>query len=440
MPILVAAALAADDGDLDLTFGLFGRAVPGSGYGVAVLAHPDGALRVGFGRGRALGIQALTENGAVDTSFGTAGETLFSISLDPPYSNYPVALLERPNGRLLLVGNLDDEVGTTPVLLQVTADGDPDPDFGTDGVRMVSVNFLWDWVKVSAAALQSDGKVVLAGTCVGCLASGASDTFVARFLSTGAADPDFGTNGWAVWNADEIGDGPSYALAVAIDGSSRIVVGGSSNTGSAERPFVARLLSDGDPDPTFAGANGIATIVDVAEQAVTSLAIDPVSKAIVVATSDGSSSFPANAGLARLTQSGTLDADFSNDGVYPLTLEEGTNLTQILLQSDGKIVTIGTIDANGTQLAGFLLARFRATGTLDPTFDGNGLKRIEFDLDADARDFAMAATLAGGRIVAVGGAPDNGGSALKIAVLRTQSALIFSDGFERGSRAGWVGN
>ena len=30
-------------------------------------------------------------------------------------------------------------------------DGDPDPDFGTDGVRMVSVNFLWDWVKVSAS-------------------------------------------------------------------------------------------------------------------------------------------------------------------------------------------------------------------------------------------------------------------------------------------------
>ena len=128
---------------------------------------------------------------------------------------------------------------------------------------------------------------------------------------------------------------------------------------------------------------------------------------------------------------------------FPASGQTWPSLTGLYLNASSvatpKNIT-GTIDANGTQLAGFLLARFRATGTLDPAFDGNGLKRIEFDLDADARDFAMAATLAGGRIVAVGGAPDNGGSALKIAVLRTQSALIFSDGFERGSRAGWVGN
>ncbi|MEO8276950.1 MAG: hypothetical protein ABI639_12085, partial [Thermoanaerobaculia bacterium] len=349
-------------------------------------------------------------------------------------------LLERPDGSLLLVGNIDDVHGTTPALLQVTADGEPDPDFGTDGVRMVSVSFQWDWVRVYAAALQSDGKVLLAGTCIGCLSEGGVDTFVARFGTSGAADPAFGTNGWVVFNADELGDGPSEAHAVAIDSANRIVLGGSSNTGAQLRPYVARRLANGSPDPNFAGANGISTLVDVAEQYVTALAVDPVHKTIVVATGDSSSAFPASAGVARLTNAGTLDATFSGDGVYPLTLEEGTYFSQVLLQSDEKIVAVGTINANGTQTAGFLLARFRTNGTLDPTFDGNGLKRIEFDLETDGRDYATAATLTGGRIVAVGGATSNGGTASQIALLRTQSTLVFRDNFERANRTAWDGN
>jgi hypothetical protein len=58
----------------------------------------------------------------------------------------------------------------------------------------------------------------------------------------------------------------------------------------------------------------------------------------------------------------------------------------------------------------------------------------------DAQDGASALALAGGRLVAVGYAGIGALSDRAFAVLRTQSALIFTDSFERGSTASWLSN
>ncbi|MBZ0089096.1 MAG: hypothetical protein K8H90_01830, partial [Thermoanaerobaculia bacterium] len=73
------------------------------------------------------------------------------------------------------------------------------------------------------------------------------------------------------------------------------------------------------------------------------------------------------------------------------------------------------------------------------TFDDNGVKRIEFDLVPNAYDAAYAVATMGGRLVAVGLAGAGGDQEQEMAVVRTQNALIFSDGFERGSTTAWPG-
>ena len=110
----------------------------------------------------------------------------------------------------------------------------------------------------------------------------------------------------------------------------------------------------------------------------------------------------------------------------------------LTVQSDGKLVGAGMIRGTAGAHQNFVvLVRLLADGTLDPSFDGNGVRNVEFGLPSAGDDQAVFATLAGGRLVAVGtvftGAPHFG-------VARSVSAHIFTDGFERGSTAAWLGN
>ena len=115
------------------------------------------------------------------------------------------------------------------------------------------------------------------------------------------------------------------------------------------------------------------------------------------------------------------------------------DIVAVAVQCDGKLLAVGTINANGSQNGGFLLARLTVAGELDDSFDDNGVKRVEFDADPDVEDRGLAATTWGGRLFAVGFAGAGGGDGQSFALLRTESALIFRDGFERNSTLAWPG-
>lgn len=429
---LIVPHLAADDGDLDDTFADGGRTDLGQGIVGSVLALRDGAIRIGYWSADS-GVIALTAQGDLDTSFGSAGRRTI------PYNfggvDRLVAVLERLDGRLVVVLRGDDDWERTPVLARLTVDGDLDDSFSDDGMHELFFNSSWS-VLVLAAAIQNDGKIVLAGRCFQCLASGETDTFVARYLSTGASDTTFGESGRVVFDAVEGATDYDYATSVLVDPDGRIVVGGESRSGELARPYVARRLANGDPDPDFAGADGIRTLTGAPEQRVTALAYDPNGRRIVVATSAGTPLSPDFAGLARITDSGAMDIFFTFDGIVPLLPSGDTYLHQVLVQSDRRIVAVGSNDPPGLQVSSFFLARVLANGALDSSFSDDGFQFLEFDLDVDGSDEGRAAVLAGGRVVAAGTAVDGG--VPQVAVLRTESSLILADGFERGSSYSWA--
>ncbi len=429
---LTVPDLAADDGDLDLTFADGGQTDLGQGYVGSVLALRDGTIRIGYWSADA-GVIALTAQGDLDTSFGSAGRRTI------PYNvggvDRLVAVLERLDGRLVVVLRGDDDFEHTPVLARLTVDGDLDDTFSADGMHELFFNSSWS-VLVLAAAIQNDGKIVLAGRCFECLADGETDTFLARYLSTGASDTNFGDTGRVIFDAVEGGTDYDYATSVLVDPDGRIVVGGESRSGELARPYVARRLANGDPDPDFAGADGIRTLTGAPEQRVTALAYDPNGRRIVVGTSAGTTLSPDFAGLARITDSGAMDFLFSFDGIVPLLPSGDTHVSQVLVQSDRRIVAVGSNDPPGLQVSSFFLARVLVNGALDSSFSDDGFQFLEFDLDTNGLDEARAAVLAGGRVVAAGSAVDGG--VPQVAVLRTASSLILADGFERGSSHSWA--
>ena len=91
------------------------------------------------------------------------------------------------------------------------------------------------------AALQPDGKIVIAG----------SGFLIARINANGLPDSTFGNNGMQTgdFNAN------SYASAVAIQGDGKIVVAGT-DINDDTYFAVARYNTDGSPDNTFNG-NGV---------------------------------------------------------------------------------------------------------------------------------------------------------------------------------------
>jgi uncharacterized delta-60 repeat protein len=71
-------------------------------------------------------------------------------------------------------------------------------------------------------------------------------------------------------------------------------------------------------------------------------------------------------GLARYTSDGTLDSAFGSNGIILTSTAGSTVAYEIALQTDGKIVAVG----GGSEI---VLVRYLGNGTLDTTFDGDGI-------------------------------------------------------------------
>jgi len=82
--------------------------------------------------------------------------------------------------------------------------------------------------------------------------------------------------------------------------------------------------------------------------------------------------------LLRLDADGRLDTTFSGDGKVVRNYTSRTDYFEsFALQSDGKIVAVGTADWDRSN-SRLLLARFDADGSVDQTFSGDGVVLANF--------------------------------------------------------------
>src|SRR5205085_8457324 len=79
--------------------------------------------------------------------------------------------------------------------------------------------------------------------------------------------------------------------------------------------------------------------------------------------------------VVRLNSTGTLDNTFDGDGL--LTTTVGGTVT-MALQSDGKILVAGS---NGSD---FMIVRYQTNGTIDNSFDGDGI--VTTDINGGSAD------------------------------------------------------
>lgn len=146
------------------------------------ISAPPASNDVGFG------IVRYHRNGVIDTSFGTGGVAVIDFGSSAPLSG-AFALAIQSNGDIVAGGAAAQGPENTGLnsafaLTRVTSAGVLDTTFGTEGIVTTTiVSGSEQFSFVAGLALQSDGKIVAAGTTIGDEGFGAGSADVARYLA-----------------------------------------------------------------------------------------------------------------------------------------------------------------------------------------------------------------------------------------------------------------
>src|SRR5947208_11826064 len=204
-----------------------------------------------------------------------------------------------------------------PTLLMAQA-GTLDPTFGNNGI-VTTAN-----TGANAAALQSDGKIVAAGSIPA--GQNQQQPGLLRYKTNGMLDANFGTGGEVMIVGNNAG--PAFAVAVQTDG--KILAAAPANL----RLTVFRFNTNGSHDSTF-GNNGA-----VAIQAA-GLFLPPASGSIALQP-DGKIIVATGRIVARLLVNGQLDSTFGSNGAAPTVGGHSVALLPngVILVGNGNITSL----------------------------------------------------------------------------------------------------
>ncbi len=253
-----------------------------------------------------------------------------------------------------------------------------DPTFNSSGYRLDRFEQNGTNSIGRAVAVQSDGKIVVAGSV---RIDGFNQFGLARYNADGSPDTSFSGDGKLNWDAGSFSD---VATAIVVQPDGKIVVGGSTENASAT--VLVRFNSNGTTDTSF-GTSGQRTVP--CGDFVRSLLIQPDEKIVVAC---------GTFWLVRLNANGTFDTSFDSDGTADVRPAKPYSLA---LQSDGKIVAAG-YEQVATNVQRFAAFRINSNGSPDPGFNGNGRNATGFTgtayavgLQADGKIVAAGSTQVG---------------------------------------------
>jgi uncharacterized delta-60 repeat protein len=330
-------------------------------------------------------------NGQLDPGYGHGGVFTFSPAGNDTGGN---AVALQSDGKIVLAGATKVDQRFVFMALRLLPSGSPDRSFGRDGVATVPIGSS---AIVNALSIQRDGRIVLAGT-----ANLQHNVFAAARLNRdGSIDRSFGAGGVRTLGPT----GGAWWMTLQRDG--KLLLVGQANTPATanflgnllsglrdgQSYMAARLLPSGALDTSF-GHGGIVT-VPIGDTALGfSVAVQADGKILL----GGDAWTPALvAATVRLLPSGALDPSFGHSGIATLSLPLGINA--MALQPDGKILLAG-VGASAIRLLG--------NGVPDTTFGKGGIVTIPVGNNGAANGVTLAspdkAVLAGateiaGRIV-----------------------------------------
>ena len=268
-------------------------------------------------------------------------------------------------------------------------DGDLDTTFGTDG--KVFTQFSPHGPRPGTdITVQPDGKiVVVSGALASFLQSGLD---ISRYNPDGTLDTTFGNGGKIT---TFLGGRPQDYNSILVEPGGNILVAG----------YTSRQI--GPPDQTvynfnvvrFSPSGSVLMSAGLPFElnflSVNDVALTTNNKILVVGINF------SNVYLVRFNPNGSLDTSFDGDGIVNFTAAE---VSAVASQADGKVLVAGKIGNNWAVL------RFNANGTPDTSFDGDGVFNAPVGSGASAAKEMLVKS--DGKILTVGTATGAGSTAL----------------------------
>jgi uncharacterized delta-60 repeat protein len=326
-----------------------------------------------------LSATAIAQPGTLDPTFAFG-----SVSTNQSF----MATVLQGDGKIVAAGRSLNGTNDDFAVVRCNPDGSLDAAFGSYGV--VRTDFGGADDVAAAVAIQSDGKIVAAGTAV---VKGKNVFAAARYRSDGSVDTTFGSKGKVTVS---LGTSTAAAFAMALQIDGKIVLAGYADGKNGLEFALVRLTSSGAVDTSFGSRGSVLTDFGGKDDVANAVAIQPDGKILAAgyAFVRGGYDF----GVARYNANGTLDSTFGYRGQVTTDFHGYSDAAMALaLQQDGKVVVGGHAWVNGDD---FGLVRYLSNGTLDWTFGSGGL--VTTDVSGSTDSIKALAIQIDGRIVAAG--------------------------------------
>ena len=176
----------------------------------------------------------------------------------------------------------------------------------------------------------------------------------------GDLDTSFGGTGIVI---TDIGSSAGFAESVAVQPDGKIIAAGHSEDGATSDFALVRYNTDGTLDTTF-GGDGIVT-TDISSDHNASYSVFVQEDGTLLAAGDSNIGSNCNFAIVRYNQNGTLDTTFNGDGIVTTAIGGLKTTAWSVVVQDDKVV-VGGHGYDGAN-NDFVLARYNLDGSLDIT-------------------------------------------------------------------------
>ena len=306
---------------------------------------------------------AVAQPGTLDQTFGTNG--IAAIDFNNEEEDPRFALLQ-DDGKILVSGQMTNNVEDDFMVIRVNPDGTPDNTFGTGGLVQIDLSGANLEDKGRGLYVLPNDQIMVCGRVENTV-TGKLDIHLTRLNADGSLDLSFGTGGTVIHGSPNT-DHYLGKLLVQSDGK-YVLTGRIDDFGFADLAMT-RLNTDGNIDFSF-GLNGY-VLYD------TFGSFDIAANSVLLANDEILNvgwAFDPNINdnvrvLTKFQADGTIDASFGTNGLVVVDDLSGEDVYRGLAVKNNSIYAAGYSDVTGDN--DMVINKFDMNGTQDMSFGTNG--------------------------------------------------------------------
>lgn len=273
------------NGTLDTSFNGTGKVTTAFSSGSSDIAYsvavqPDGKIVAAgstfSGSNSDFALARYNANGTPDTSFNLTGIVTTDLGFA---DDYVQSVAIQPDGKIVAAGYRFDGTNFEVAVARYNASGSLDTSFNGTGMVVTAVGS--GDIRATSVLIQSNGRLVAAGFAW----DGVSDYDLAlvRYNADGSIDTSFGVSGIVT---TDVATSQDYGFAAALQPDGKIVVAGSASVSLDVNFVAARYNSNGSLDTSFNGTGMVTTAILAASDQANGVAIQPDGKIVAAGWTD----------------------------------------------------------------------------------------------------------------------------------------------------------